>query len=91
MFIKYAVAYIIMPGGYGTLDECFEAMTLIQTKKVKPFPVILVGSSYWKGLIEWINQTLLSEDKISKEDLNIFRVMDDPEEIAEYIKRIVIL
>jgi hypothetical protein len=58
---------------------------------VKPFPVILVGSSYWKGLIEWINQTLLSEDKISKEDLNIFRVMDDPEEIAEYIKRIVIL
>jgi hypothetical protein len=91
MFIKYAVAYIIMPGGYGTLDECFEAMTLIQTKKVKPFPVILVGSSYWKGLIEWINQTLLSENKISKEDLNIFRVMDDPEEIAEYIKRIVIL
>jgi hypothetical protein len=80
-----------MPGGYGTLDECFEAMTLIQTKKVKPFPVILVGSSYWKGLIEWINQTLLSENKISKEDLNIFRVMDDPEEIAEYIKRIVIL
>ena len=65
--------------------------TLIQTKKVKPFPVILVGSSYWKGLIEWINQTLLSENKISKEDLNIFRVMDDPEEIAEYIKRIVIL
>ena len=91
MLVKYAVAYIIMPGGYGTLDECFEAMTLIQTKKVKPFPVILVGSSYWKGLIEWINQTLLSENKISKEDLNIFRVMDDPEEIAEYIKRIVIL
>ena len=80
-----------MPGGFGTLDECFEAITLIQTKKVKPFPVILVDSSYWKGLLEWVNQTLLSENKISKEDLNIFRVMDDPEEIAEYIKRIIII
>jgi uncharacterized protein (TIGR00730 family) len=91
MFIRYAMAYIIMPGGFGTLDECFEAITLIQTKKVKPFPVILVDSSYWKGLMDWINGTLLSQGKISKEDLNIYRIMDDPEEITEYIKKFVIL
>jgi len=91
MFLKYAMAYIIMPGGFGTLDECFEAITLIQTKKVKPFPVILVDSSYWKGLIDWINENMLSSNKILKEDLNIFKVMDDPEEIVEYIKKFVIL
>lgn len=91
MFIKYAVAYIIMPGGFGTLDECFEAMTLIQTKKMKPFPVILVDSSYWGGLIEWIKDTLLGNNMISKEDLNILRVMDEPGEIVDYIKRFVIL
>jgi uncharacterized protein (TIGR00730 family) len=91
MFIKYAMAYIIMPGGFGTLDECFEAITLIQTKKVKPFPVILVDSTYWKGLMDWVNETLLTQNKISKEDLNIYRIMDDPEEITEYIKKFVIL
>ncbi len=91
MFIKYAVAYIIMPGGFGTLDECFEAITLIQTKKVKPFPVILVDPSYWKGLLDWINETLLSQGKISREDMNIFKVMDEPEEVVEYIKKFVIL
>ena len=91
MFIKYAMAYIIMPGGFGTMDECFEAITLIQTKKVKPLPVILVDSSYWKGLLEWINETLLAQGKISKEDINIFKVMDEPEEIVAYIKKFVIL
>lgn len=91
MFIKYAVAYIIMPGGFGTLDECFEAMTLIQTKKMKPFPVILVDSSYWSGLIEWVKDTLLVNNMISKEDLNILRIIDEPGEIVDYIKRFVIL
>lgn len=91
MFIKYAVAYIIMPGGFGTLDECFESITLIQTKKVKPFPVILVDSTYWKGLLDWINETVLPQGKISKEDMSIFKVMDDPEEVVEYIKKFVIL
>jgi len=91
MFIKYAVAFIIMPGGFGTLDECFEAITLIQTKKVKPFPVVLVDSSYWKGLLDWLQTNMLSTGKLSKEDMNIFRVMDEPEEIVEYIKKFVIL
>jgi len=91
MFIKYAMAYIIMPGGFGTLDECFEAITLIQTKKVKPFPVILVDSSFWKGLIDWIQETILATNKVSKEDMDIFKIMDEPEEIVEYIKKFVIL
>jgi hypothetical protein len=91
MFIKYAVAYIVLPGGFGTLDECFEALTLIQTKKIRPFPVILVDSSYWKGLIDWVKEQLLSSDKISKEDMNIFKIMDDSGEIVDYIKRFVIL
>ncbi|MCX8021365.1 MAG: TIGR00730 family Rossman fold protein [Syntrophorhabdaceae bacterium] len=91
MFIKYAMAFIIMPGGFGTLDECFEAITLVQTKKVKPFPVILVDSSYWKGLIDWLNETVLKQGRISPEDMAILKVMDDPEEITDYIKRFVIL
>ncbi|MCX8111038.1 MAG: TIGR00730 family Rossman fold protein [Syntrophorhabdaceae bacterium] len=91
MFVKYAVAYIVLPGGFGTLDECFEAITLIQTKKVKPFPVVLMDSSYWNGLINWIRDTMLATGKISPEDMNIFRVMDEPEEVVEYIKRFVIL
>lgn len=91
MFIKYAVAYVVLPGGFGTLDECFEAITLIQTKKVKPFPVILMDSSYWDGLINWIKNTLLYTGKISPGDINIFKVMDEPEEVVEYIKRFIIL
>ncbi|HVN97300.1 MAG TPA: TIGR00730 family Rossman fold protein [Syntrophorhabdaceae bacterium] len=91
MFLKYAMAYIVMPGGIGTLDEFFEAFTLVQTKKMKPFPIILVGSSYWTGLIEWMKTNQLDTGKISKEDLEIFRVMDDPQEIVEYVKKFVIL
>jgi uncharacterized protein (TIGR00730 family) len=91
MFIKYAVAYVVMPGGFGTLDECFESLTLIQTRKIKPFPVILVDSSYWNGLLGWIKTNLLAQNMISKQDLDIFRVMDDPDEIVEYVKKFVIL
>jgi len=91
MFLKYAVAFIMLPGGFGTLDECFEAITLIQTKKMRPFPIILVDSSYWNGLIEWIREKLLSSGTITKEDMNIFKVMDEPEEIVEYVKKFVIL
>jgi len=91
MFVKYAMAYVVMPGGFGTLDECFEALTLIQTKKIKPFPVILVDSSYWSTITEWMKDRLLEDKLISKEDLHIFKVMDDPEEIVEYVKRFVIL
>ena len=91
MFVKYAMAYIVLPGGFGTLDECFEALTLIQTKKIKPFPVILVDSSYWRGLVEWMKTNLLSYDKISPEDLETFKVIDEAEEIVQYLKKFVIL
>jgi uncharacterized protein (TIGR00730 family) len=91
MFVKYAVAYIIMPGGFGTLDELFEALTLIQTNRIKSFPVILIGSEYWKGLIDWMKFTLLKEKTISKSDLDIFHITDDPEEAVAIIKRRVII
>jgi hypothetical protein len=85
------MAYIVMPGGFGTLDEFFEATTLVQTKKMRPFPIILVGSSYWTGLIEWMKVNLLGAGKITKEDLEIFKIMDNPQEIVEYVKKFVIL
>jgi len=91
MFVKYAMAYIIFPGGFGTLDELFEAITLIQTHRIKPFPVILVGTAYWTGLIEWIKANLLKEKMISPDDIDIIQVMDDPEAIVKAIQKIVIL
>ncbi len=91
MFVKYAAAYIIMPGGFGTLDELFEAVTLIQTHRIKPFPVILVGSDYWSGLLEWIKSTLLEHHKISDNDLEILQIMDDPEEIVRAVQKVVIV
>ena len=90
MFVKYAMAYIILPGGFGTLDELFESVTLIQTHRIKPLPVILVGSEYWSGLIEWIKARLLKEQRISPEDLDILQVMDEPEEIVKYVQKVVI-
>jgi uncharacterized protein (TIGR00730 family) len=91
MFVKYAVAYVILPGGFGTMDELFEALTLIQTKKIKPFPVILMGSDYWSGLVEWIRKTMLSDGKISSDDLDFLQIIDDPEEVVRYIQRFVIV
>ena len=91
MFIKYAVAYIIMPGGFGTMDELFEALTLIQTKRIKSFPVILLEADYWKGLLDWIRDTMLKEKNISETDLKIFRLASSPEEAVEIIKRRVII
>lgn len=91
MFLKYGMAYVVMPGGFGTLDEFFEAITLVQTKKMKPFPIILVDSSYWNGLLEWMKANILGQGKITEEDMDIFRVMDDPKEIVDYIKKFVIL
>ncbi|MDX2433777.1 MAG: TIGR00730 family Rossman fold protein [Desulfobacterales bacterium] len=90
MFIKYALAFICMPGGFGTLDEAFEALTLIQTKRIKPFPVILVGSDYWSGLLDWIKEKMLPTDKVDNDDMLIFNVMDDPAEIVSYIKKTVV-
>jgi predicted Rossmann-fold nucleotide-binding protein len=77
-------------GGFGTLDEVFEAMTLIQTKRIKPFPVILVGSDYWNGLWEWVQNTLLKRGLISPEDLNLVRILDDPDEVVRVIREAVI-
>ena len=90
MFVKYAQAYIILPGGLGTLDELFESITLIQTRKIKPFPVFLVDKNYWSPLLDWLRNTLLAQDKISPEDLGIFQLMDDPDEIIHAIGRTVI-
>nr|NJM01353.1 TIGR00730 family Rossman fold protein [Desulfobacula sp.] len=86
MFLKYAQAYIIMPGGFGTLDELFETVTLIQTQRIRRMPVILVGKDYWGGLIHWIKEKLLKEKMISEKDLNLFYLSDDPDEI---VKRVV--
>ena len=91
MFVKYAVAYIILPGGFGTMDELLESITLIQTKKIKPFPVILMGSNYWKGFLEWIKEVVLKEGKISSADLDILQLIDEPGEIIRAIKKTVIL
>jgi len=91
MFIKYASAYIILPGGFGTLDELFEAVTLVQTRRIKPFPLILVDSEYWEGLIDWIKDKLLGEKRISSEDLEILQIMDDPEEIVKAVQKVIIL
>jgi len=77
MFVKYALAYIVLPGGFGTLDELSEAITLIQTHKIKPFPVILVGRDYWKGLMDWINSTLLVQEHVSAKEIEIIKQMDD--------------
>lgn len=85
MFIKYAQAYVIMPGGFGTLDELFEAVTLIQTDRIKPLPVILFGSEYWTGLIDWIKDRLLKEKMISPENLKLLNVVDKPEEVLQAV------
>lgn len=87
MFVKYARAYVIFPGGYGTLDEFSEAITLIQTKRISPFPVILVERKYWQGLIDWFKKTLLTNGCILDEDLDIFQVVEEPEEVVEIIKK----
>jgi uncharacterized protein (TIGR00730 family) len=85
MFVKYAEAFIIFPGGFGTLDELFEALTLIQTGKVRDFPVILFGSGYWSGLRKWIEDTLVAEGKISPDDLDLLVVTDSPEEAVSIV------
>jgi len=91
MFVKYAVAYIIMPGGFGTLDELFEALTLIQTKRIRSFPVILMDSRFWNGLLDWLKNSLISAKTLSESDLEIFSVVDTPEEAVAIIKRRVIV
>jgi uncharacterized protein (TIGR00730 family) len=87
MLVKYSSAFIIMPGGFGTLDEMFEAVTLIQTRKIKPFPIILMGRDYWCGMRQWINDCMLEKGFINKTDLDLLRVVDDPFDAVDIVKR----
>jgi uncharacterized protein (TIGR00730 family) len=87
MFIKYSNAYLIFPGGFGTMDELFEALTLIQTKKIRNFPVVLFGAQYWRGLLAWLTTTMLNEKNISPEDLGLIHLTDSPSDAVEFIKR----
>jgi uncharacterized protein (TIGR00730 family) len=91
MFVKYAVAYVIMPGGFGTMDELFEALTLIQTKKIKSFPLIMMGSEYWQGLIDWLKNTMVKEGKILPVNMELIQIVDEPEEVVRLIKKYVIV
>ena len=87
MFVKYAKAFVIFPGGFGTLDELFESLTLIQTQRIEQFPVILFGSQYWGGLTDWLSHVVCEEKNISPEDLTIYQIADKPEEVIRIIKK----
>ncbi len=86
MFVKYADAFVILPGGFGTLDELFESLTLIQTGKVRHFPVVLVGTSYWAGLLDWIHGTLLARGAVDEVDLALVQITDDPDDVVKIIR-----
>lgn len=86
IFVKYAKAFVTMPGGFGTLDEFFESITLIQTERITRFPIILVGSEFWGGLIDWMKKQLLAQEKISEEDLSLFTICDEPAEVVQVIQ-----
>ena len=87
MFVKYSQGFIVMPGGFGTLDELFEAITLIQTNKIGRFPIVVVGSSVWSGLLDWIKNTLLEQGNISETDLKLFRIVDTADEAIEHLNK----
>lgn len=87
MFVKYSQGFIVMPGGFGTMDELFEAITLIQTKKIGRFPIVLVGRDFWSGLLDWIKKTLIAEGNISEEDLNLFRIVDTADEAIDHLNK----
>lgn len=87
MFIRYAQGYVFLPGGFGTLDELFEALTLIQTKKIKPFPIYMMGKGYWEGIMDWLKSTVLDQHCIDTTDLEMLQFTDDPEEVANGIER----
>lgn len=86
MLAKYSVAFVFFPGGFGTMDEMFEILTLVQTRKIRPVPIVLVDKQFWKPLVSWFTKTLIPENKISPQDLEIFKILDEPEEIVNHIK-----
>ena len=88
MFVKYAEGFVVFPGGFGTLDELFESLTLVQTGKVLHFPVVLFGSDYWAGLDRWLRERVLAEGKVSADDLDIFHVCDDPDAAVSHIQAV---
>ncbi len=87
MFVKYSIGFAVFPGGFGTMDELFEALTLIQTGKIKHFPVVLFGSAYWSGLVNWLRDTMAAERKVEPHDLELFNVTDDPDEVVAVMNR----
>jgi hypothetical protein len=86
MFVKYSQAFVVLPGGFGTMDELFEALTLVQTRKVTSFPVILFGSRYWQGLVDWLKATMLADGKVSSADLDLIRISDDIDEVVAIVR-----
>jgi uncharacterized protein (TIGR00730 family) len=91
MLMKYSMAFICMPGGFGSLDELFESVTLLQTERIKPFPIVLVGSEFWGGLIDWMKDQLIKNGTISEKDLDLIHVMDEPDDVVGFIKKTVVL
>lgn len=91
MLMKYSMAFICMPGGFGSLDELFESLTLIQTERIRPFPIVLVGSDFWSGLVQWIEDKMLTMGNISVDDIQLFKILDDVDDIVKYIKSKVVI
>jgi uncharacterized protein (TIGR00730 family) len=91
MFVKYSMAYVVMPGGMGTIDELSEAFVLAQTQRIKPFPIILYDSSFWNGLLDWLRSSMIKRGYLSEDEMDLITVLDSPEEVLSYIKKIVIL
>jgi hypothetical protein len=88
MFVKYAEGFVVFPGGFGTLDELFESLTLVQTGKVVHFPIVLFGSDYWAGLVDWLRDRALAEGKIGADDVELFHVCDEPQEAVDHIREV---
>ena len=86
MLVKYSRGFVCMPGGFGSMDELFEALTLIQTQRIKPFPIVLYGSEFWGGLVDWLKNVMVKNGTISAEDLDIFTILDDPQETVDFLK-----
>jgi uncharacterized protein (TIGR00730 family) len=86
VFIKYSQAFVVLPGGFGTMDELFEALTLVATGKITKFPIVLVGSAYWAGMLDWLKSTMLAEGKIGADELSLLQIADDPDEVVKIIK-----
>ena len=85
MFVKYSQAFVVLPGGFGTMDELFEALTLVQTGKITKFPIVLIGSSYWSGLLSWLKTTMCAAGNVSAIDLDLLHVADEPDEVVRII------